>query len=75
MLITRQMLSELESLDNGIEYHVPPPLCPLLGSPYDFSYTNELIERATASTDVWLAEGGLEQREIPNQMRSHKHSQ
>jgi NTE family protein len=75
LLITRQMLSELESLSDGIEYHVAPPLCPLIGSPYDFSHTNELIERATASTDAWLAEGGLERREIPNQMRSHKHSQ
>jgi NTE family protein len=74
LLITRQMLSELESLDDGIEYHVAPPLCPLIGSPYDFSNTNELIERATASTDAWLAEGGLERREIPNQMRAHKHS-
>jgi len=75
LLISPQILSELETIDDGIEYHVAPPLCPLIGSPYDFSHTNELIERATASTDAWLAEGGLERREIPNQMRSHKHSQ
>jgi hypothetical protein len=67
-------VGELEHLDGGIEYHVVPPLCPLLGSPYDFSHTTELIKRATESTDAWLAEGGLERREIPNQMRPHKHS-
>lgn len=74
LLTTRQVLGELEHLDGGIEYHVVPPLCPLLGSPYDFSHTTELIKRATESTDAWLAEGGLERREIPNQMRPHKHS-
>ena len=74
LLTTRQVLSELEHLDGGIEYHVVPPLCPLLGSPYDFSDTSELIKRASESTDAWLAEGGLERREIPNQMRPHKHS-
>ena len=41
LLITRQMLSELESLSDGIEYHVAPPLYPLIGSPYDFSHANE----------------------------------
>ena len=75
LLTTRQVIGELEHLEDGIEYHVVPPLCPLLGSPYDFSYTSELIERATASTNAWLAEGGLERREIPNQMRPHKHRQ
>jgi NTE family protein len=74
LLTTRQVLGELEHLEGGIEYHVVPPLCPLLGSPYDFSQTTELIKRATESTDAWLAEGGLERREIPNQMRPHKHS-
>jgi hypothetical protein len=74
LLTTRQVLSELEHLEGGIEYHVVPPLCPLLGSPYDFSHTTELIKRATESTDAWLAEGGLERREIPNQMRPHTHS-
>jgi hypothetical protein len=31
-------------LESGIEYFVVPPLCPLLGSPQDFSHTNELAE-------------------------------
>jgi NTE family protein len=34
---SRQVRGELESLDNGVDFHVAPPLCPLMGSPYDFS--------------------------------------
>jgi NTE family protein len=73
LLMSRQVRSELESLDEGIDFHVDPPLCPLKGSPYDFSQTAELIERAAAGTDAWLADGGLERREIPHQMNAHKH--
>ena len=65
---------ELESLDGSIDYHVVPPLCPLIGSPYDFSHTSELIECARESTDAWLAGGGLERRAIPDQMRPHTHA-
>jgi NTE family protein len=73
LLIARQTKSELEALDDAIDFHVAPPLCPLLGSPYDFSHTGELIERAYKSTVDWLAHGGLERREIPHEMNAHKH--
>jgi NTE family protein len=75
LLIARQLLHELHGLDSQIEYFVAPPLCPLMGSPSDFSFTNELIERAAESTRTWLAEGGLDRCEIPQQMQPHKHSQ
>jgi NTE family protein len=74
-LIARQLLHELHGLDQRIEYFVAPPLCPLMGSPGDFSLTSALIERAAETTRTWLAEGGLDRREIPQQMRTHKHSQ
>jgi hypothetical protein len=73
LLIARQLVSELEGLDPGIEYFVVPPLCPLVGSPYDFSRTSDHIERAVLSTDAWLAQNGLEQRGIPDEMRPHNH--
>jgi NTE family protein len=73
LLISRQVRNELESLDPTVDFHVAPPLCPLIGSPFDFSQTAELIERGTANTDAWLANGGLERREIPHQMTPHKH--
>jgi NTE family protein len=73
LLIARQLVSELESLDPAIEYYVVPPLCPLVGSPYDFSRTADHIARAIHSTDVWLAQSGLEQGGIPHALRPHRH--
>ncbi|WP_414642353.1 patatin-like phospholipase family protein [Bradyrhizobium sp.] len=73
LLIARQLVDELENLGPGIEYYVVPPLCPLVGSPYDFSRTAEHIERARQSTDDWLAKGGLKQSKIPHELRPHGH--
>ncbi len=53
LLIARQMTTELEYLDSAIEYYVVPPLCPLVGSPYDFS-----------RTDDHIAPGGEEHRKM-----------
>lgn len=75
LLIARQLLSELQELDgSGIEYYVLPPLCPLTGSPYDFSQTEVLIERAIKSTDAWIDGGGFEQPNVHAQLSIHKHS-
>jgi len=73
LLIARQLVSELEDLASDIEYFVVPPLCPLVGSPYDFSRTADHIERAIQSTDAWLAQNGLEKSGIPHEMRPHSH--
>jgi NTE family protein len=73
LLIARQLVSELEGLAPDIEYYVVPPLCPLVGSPYDFSRTADHIERAIRSTDDWLAQNGLQQGGIPDEMRPHSH--
>jgi NTE family protein len=74
LLIARQLISELEGLDPKIDYFIAPPLCPLKGSPYDFSQTSELIARAVASTSAWLAEGGLQRPRVHAQLGLHKHS-
>ena len=73
LLIARQLVSELEMLGPDIEYFVVPPLCPLVGSPYDFSRTADHIDRAILSTDAWLAQHGLQQGKIPHEMRLHSH--
>ncbi|MBN8991253.1 MAG: patatin-like phospholipase family protein [Rhizobiales bacterium] len=73
LLIARQLVIELEGLSPDIEYFVVPPLCPLVGSPYDFSRTAEHIDRAIATTDAWLAEHSLQQGKIPGEMRLHSH--
>jgi len=75
LLIAWQLLSELKELEgSNIEYFVLPPLCPLTGSPYDFSQSDALIGRAIKSTDKWIAEGGLEQPNVFTQLSIHKHS-
>ena len=73
LLIARQLVNELENLGPTIEYYVVPPLCPLVGSPYDFSRTSDHIDRAVLATDAWLAQNGLEKREIPHELRPHDH--
>jgi NTE family protein len=73
LLIARQLVSELENLEPGIEYVVVPPLCPLVDSPYDFTRTADHIARAIDSTDAWIAQGGLDQRRIPGELRPHRH--
>jgi NTE family protein len=73
LLVARQLISELEGLDPGIEYYVVPPLCPLVGSPYDFSRSADHIERAIKSTETWLVRNGLGQRKIPGELRPHGH--
>jgi len=73
LLIARQLVSELEGLAPDIEYFVVPPLCPLVGSPYDFSRTDDHIARGIQSTDAWLAQNGLERSGIPDEMRPHSH--
>jgi NTE family protein len=69
-----QLLSELEGLDRQIDYFIVPPLCPLIGSPYDFSQTSQLIARAVESTNAWLPGGGLERPKVHEQLGLHKHS-
>jgi NTE family protein len=67
------MTTELEYVDSAIEYYVVPPLCPLVGSPYDFSRTDDHIARAQKSTENWIANGGLEKSGIPGGIRPHSH--
>ncbi|OIQ63672.1 hypothetical protein GALL_547880 [mine drainage metagenome] len=73
LLIARQLVSDLEDLAPDIEYFVVPPLCPLVGSPYDFSRTSDHIERGIRSTEAWLAQDGLRKAGIPHEMRPHSH--
>ena len=73
LLIARQLVAEIESLDKAVDFVIVPPLCPLMGSPYDFSQTSELIERAAENTVSWIAGGGLERREVPHELKAHRH--
>lgn len=73
LLIARQLVSDVRRLHGSVELHVVPPLCPLARSAYDFSGTDELIERAAKSTRSWLEHGGLEAVGIPAELSPHAH--
>ncbi|HVV40567.1 MAG TPA: patatin-like phospholipase family protein [Nitrobacter sp.] len=73
LLIARQMVDDLEALHATVDYRVVPPLCPLVGSPYDFSRSDEHIERAMKKTERWIASGGLEKPSVPGEIRPHQH--
>ena len=73
LMIARQMVIELEHLPPDIEYFVVPPLCPLVGSPYDFSRSSDHIERSIRTTDAWLSQHGLDKKNIPPELRPHDH--
>lgn len=73
LIIARQLVADLESMAGAVDIITVPPLCPLKCSPYDFSRTAELIERAAESTEKWLGSGGFEPGRIPDALRPHHH--
>lgn len=74
LLIARQLYIELAGLDDDISFFVLPPLCPLTGSPYDFSQTGALIDRAARSTDAWIEKGGLDRPGVLAHFETHRHA-
>ena len=73
LLIAWQLMSELERISPDIEVHLVPTLCPLNVSPFDFSASRELIERAAQSTQKWIEDGGLTRRALPEELAPHRH--
>jgi len=73
LLIAKQLLLELERHPGDSRLVVVPPLCPLATSPYDFSRSGTLIDRAEQATLHWLEGGGLEHAGVPWQLAPHTH--
>ena len=73
LLVARQIVHELETLDAACDFHVVPSLCPLGSTAYDFSNTKGLIDRAERQTQDWLVSGGLDRCDIPDALRPHSH--
>jgi NTE family protein len=72
LLSMRQLLADIERCGATCELHVVPRLCPLRVSPYDFSHTAVLNERAAASTRDWLR-GGMAPRDPHWALLPHRH--
>ena len=73
LMIAWQLIYELERMSDDIQIHLVPTLCPLAVSPFDFSKSKELIERAAQSTQKWIEEGGLTRRSLPQELAPHRH--
>ncbi|MGJ0513027.1 patatin-like phospholipase family protein [Methylocystis sp.] len=74
LLIAWQLIRDLERLPEEIDVHLAPALCPLNVSPYDFSRAGELISRAAAASQEWIAKGGLTRRATPADLAPHRHA-
>ncbi len=73
LLVVRQLLNDIERFRPSVELHVVPGLCPLDVSPYDYSASAMLIERAVTSTKAWVAGGGLLREDTPMEVMVHTH--
>lgn len=73
LLITRQLVVDIERFATLAEIIVVPPLCPMRVSAASFLRSDELIYRAAARTRTWLESGGLRSREVPQNLGPHQH--
>lgn len=73
LMITWQLMHELEVIPQEIEVHLVPTLCPLAILPFDFSASRQLIERAAESSTKWIEAGGLTRRASPQELAPHRH--
>jgi len=73
LMIAWQLMHELERIPESIQVHLVPTLCPLAISPFDFSSSVELIERAARSSQKWIEDGGLTRTAHPEELAPHRH--
>ncbi len=73
LMIAWQLMHELESIVSPVNVHIVPTLCPLAVSPFDFSRSAELIDRAERSSRKWIEEGGLTRPARPEELAPHRH--
>lgn len=73
LMIAWQLMHELERIPEDIQVHLMPTLCPLAVSPFDFSASRELIERAARASKKWIEDGGLTRRALPKELAPHRH--
>jgi NTE family protein len=74
LLISNQLVQELQHQSGSSRLLVVPPLCPQATSPYDFSHSGVLIDRAYQSTREWLRNGGTERFLVPETLYPHHHA-
>lgn len=73
LLIAWQLMHEIDAIPQGIQVHMAPALCPLDVSPFDFSLSRQLIDRAMRSTRAWIEGGGLTRQARSRELGAHHH--
>ncbi len=73
LLIAWQLMHEIETVPDDVTVHLAPALCPLTVSPYDFTASRQLIDRARSGTQAWVAAGGLTRRAAARELAAHHH--
>jgi NTE family protein len=73
LLIAWQLMHEIDVIPQGIQVHMAPALCPLEISPFDFSASRQLIQRAMQSTKKWIDAGGLMRQARSRELSAHHH--
>jgi NTE family protein len=70
LLIARQLVSELERLDESIDFAIVPTQCPRPGFGLRL-FTQRAIDSGQSQlVRRWIAGGGLNRREIPESLRT-----
>ncbi|MFP4475387.1 MAG: patatin-like phospholipase family protein [Desulfatibacillaceae bacterium] len=74
LMVSRRLSMDVRLLRDKVDFRVPPRLCPITASPFDFSQTDSLVERARQATGEWLEDGGMEEPPADVAARlEHKH--
>jgi NTE family protein len=73
LLISWQLIHEIDRVSPNVELHLVPALCPLDVSPYDFSQAAILIDRAARSTKRWIDADGLHKPASSKELAPHHH--
>ncbi len=73
LMSMRQLVRDIELYSPRASIHVVAPLCPLDASVFDFSQTDQLLQRAYQSTQTWIEGGGLIHTGVPDSLQAHTH--
>lgn len=56
VLVQHRLAADVARYEHQVDLRVVPPLCPVAITPADFGHADDLISRARAATERWLAD-------------------
>jgi NTE family protein len=73
LAVSHRLKFDMEKYGNSAEIIVLPVLCPLDVSIFNFSRTEELIQRSEKNITQWIQSGGMDGKSNPEIFRPHYH--